>query len=185
MEDNLDVARTSGDLLRDNSELFRPVLSRLSDLPGESSADGKNMLITPTNMNEKDRLNPYARETTRLTRADMLRKTEGRCTIFLSIFIIFLNLIDLCIQFSSKSSKKQKLRTMSMSRSEEEEVGAARLPSPGATGFRIWVAGLRPFGNLMTTRCKNYAARTTPSTSYSFECQAFYSSAPLASMFAS
>ena len=81
MEDNLNVVRKSDDLLRDNSELFRPVLSRLSDLPNESSADGKNMLITPTNMNEKDRLNPYARETTRLTRADMLRKTEGRCTI--------------------------------------------------------------------------------------------------------
>ena len=61
-------------MARDQSELFRPFLSRISDPTARSPS--KNF-DDSTNLNDKDRLNPYARDQ-RASRATMLRKTEGR-----------------------------------------------------------------------------------------------------------
>ena len=148
--------------MRDASELFRPILSRVSGAPDESPADGKNKLLESTSLKEKDRLNPYAIET-RLSRAVMLRKTEGKYTILQTSSSILSKLFDLCYQFSSKYSKKQTLKTrsMKMSGGAEVEAGAAKSLLHGVTGFKTWEAGSRPSGNSMMTRCKNYVVLTT------------------------
>ena len=73
--DKITTGRHSSDE-QEQSELFRPYLSRLSD-PLVRSPKDKHNLDNASNLNDKDRLNPYARET-RESRATMLRKTEGR-----------------------------------------------------------------------------------------------------------